>query len=131
MYPIGGMIHVYPTYNNTGHIDLSPKDTGYTTIVRNNIIANTKGLKKDPIGTGYGVINYLPDTHTFVLENNYLFNNAAGDYLNCGSTTDIHVDPLLVNQTIGDEYSTLSDDSKEYLLKVNRTQIKSILVERL
>jgi hypothetical protein len=108
MYPEGAGIHIYPTYNSTGHIDLSPKDTGYTTIVRNNIISNTKERKKDPVGTGYGVINYLSDTHTFVLEHNCLFNNYAGNYLNCGSTTDIYEDPLLVNQTIGAGYNNSS-----------------------
>ena len=127
MYPIGGNIHIYPTYNNTGHIDLSPKDTGYITIVRNNIIANTQERKKDPDGTGYGVINYLPKTHTFVLENNCLYNNYAGNYLNCTSTTDIYVYPLLLNQTIGAGYNTSSDSSIELPGNVNLTNIKSVL----
>ena len=79
--------------------DLSPQGTGYTTIVRNNIIVNTQKRTKDPDGTGYAVINYLPETHTFVLENNCLYNNVAGNYQNCTSTTDIYVDPLFVNQS--------------------------------
>ncbi|MDQ1254493.1 MAG: Disaggr assoc protein, partial [Euryarchaeota archaeon] len=29
---------------------------------------------------GNPVINYLPETHTFVLENNCLYNNYAGNY---------------------------------------------------
>ncbi|MDR7665323.1 right-handed parallel beta-helix repeat-containing protein [Methanosarcina sp. Z-7115] len=124
MYPTGGT-HIYPTYNNSGHIDLSPKDTGYTTIVRNNIIANTKQRNKDPNGTGYGVINYLPETHTFVLENNCLYNNYAGNYLNCASTTDIYVDPLLLNQKIGAGYS-----SEELPKNINQTTIKSIFLKR-
>ena len=128
MYP-GSGTHIYPTYNNSGHIDLSPKGTGYTTIVRNNIIANTKERKKDPDGTGYGVINYLPETHTFVLENNCLYNNLGGNYKNANSTTDIYVDPLLVNQTIGAGYNTSSGSSK-LPENVNRTTIKSILIQR-
>jgi len=89
------VIHMYPTGYS---IDLSPKGTGYTTIVRNNIIVNTLPRKKEPSGTGYGVINYLPGTHTFVLENNCLYNNKAGNYKNCTSTTDIYADPLFANQ---------------------------------
>jgi hypothetical protein len=120
MYPTGGT-HIYPTYNNSGHIDLSPKGTGYTTIVRNNIIANTKQRKKDPNGTGYGIINYLPGTHTIVLEHNCLYNNYAGNYLNCTSITDIYVDPLLLNQNIGAGYS-----SEEHPQGINQTMINSI-----
>ena len=125
MYPTGGT-HIYPTYNNSGHIDLSPKDTGYTTIVRNNIIANTRQRKKDPDGTGYGVINYLPETHTIVLEHNCLYNNYAGNYLNCTSTTDIYEDPLLLNQSIGAGYNTSSDSSNDVPKSFNRTSVKSI-----
>jgi hypothetical protein len=89
------VIHMYPEGYST---DLSPKDTGYTTIVRNNIIINTQRRAKDPNGTGYGIINYLPSTHTFVLQNNCLYNNIAGDYRNFRSTTDIHADPLFADQ---------------------------------
>lgn len=94
MYPSG--THIYPTYE--GHPVLEPTGTGYTTIIRNNIIVNTRQRTKDPDGTGYAVINYLPETHTFVLENNCLYNNSAGNYQNCTSTTDIYADPLFVNQ---------------------------------
>ena len=86
---------MYPKDDST---DLSPKDTGYTTIVRNNIIVNTLQRKKDPGGTGYGVINYLPETHSFVLENNCFYNNSAGDYRNASSTSDINVDPHFANE---------------------------------
>jgi hypothetical protein len=89
------IIHMYPTGDST---NLSPKDTGYTTIVRNNIIVNTLQRTKDPGGTGYGIINYLPETHSFVLENNCLYNNSAGDYRNARSTSDIHVDPRFANE---------------------------------
>jgi hypothetical protein len=72
--------------------------SGYTTIVRNNIIVNTWKRIYSPRGTGYGVINYLTKNHKFVLENNCLFNNAAGNYKNCNSTTDIYVNPQFANQ---------------------------------
>ena len=75
----------------------SPKG-GYKTIVRNNVIVNTQKRTKDPSGTGYAVINYLPETHTFVLENNCLYNNSAGNYKNCASTTGIYVNPLFADQ---------------------------------
>jgi len=89
------IVQMYPTDAST---DLSPKDTGYNTIVRNNIIVNTLQRKKDPSGTGYGVINYLPETHSFVLENNCFYNNSAGDYRNASSTSDIYVDPYFANE---------------------------------
>lgn len=88
------IVIMYPTGNST---DISPKGTGYTTTVRNNIIANTLPRTKDPAGTGYGVINYLPKTHTLVLENNCLYNNTAGDYKNAESTSDIHLNPLFAD----------------------------------
>ncbi|WP_292389042.1 disaggregatase related repeat-containing protein [Methanosarcina sp. UBA5] len=74
-----------------------PEGDGFTTIVRNNIIVNAQKRTKDPSGTGYGIINYLPETHSFVLENNCLYNNSAGDYKNCTSTTDIYVNPLFAD----------------------------------
>ena len=126
MVPTGDKIHVYPTDIGNKIVDLSPKDTGYTTIVRNNIIANTKERKKDPEGTGYGVINYLPEISSIVLEHNCLYNNYAGNYLNCASTTDIYVDPLSVNQSIGAGYNASSDPSKELADNINLTTIKSI-----
>jgi hypothetical protein len=86
---------MYPTGYST---DLSPKNSGYTTIVRNNIITNTETRKSNPSGTGYGVVNYLPETHSFVLENNCFCNNKAGDYRNATSTSDIYANPLFANQ---------------------------------
>ncbi len=74
-----------------------PQGDGFTTIVRNNIIVNTKPRTKSPSGTGYGIVNYLPETHSFVLENNCLYNNSAGNYNNCTSKTDIYVNPLFAN----------------------------------
>lgn len=89
------IIQMYPTENST---NLSPKGTGYTTIVRSNIIVDTQKRTKDPDETGYAVINYLPSTHTIMLENNCLYDNVGGNYKNANSTTDIYVDPLFVNQ---------------------------------
>ena len=95
------IVLMYPTDRS---IDVAPKGTGYTTIVRNNIIVNTRKCQKDPDGTGYAVINHLPETQTFVLENNCLYNNSAGNYQNCTSTTDIYADPLFVNQNEHDYF---------------------------
>jgi len=74
-----------------------PGGDGFTTIVRNNIIVNTRLRTKSPTETGYGIMNYLPETHSFVLENNCLYNNSAGNYKNCASTTDIYVTPLFAD----------------------------------
>lgn len=84
--------------NPVSFVDNSPKGSKCTTIVRNNIIVNTLKRVKDPKGTGCGVINYLPKTHTFVLENNCLYNNTGGNYNNASSKTDIYVNPLFANQ---------------------------------
>jgi hypothetical protein len=92
--------NLYPlvTSGTDAGSDDSPKGKGYTTIIRNNIIVNTQKRKEDPNGTGYGVINYYPSTCTFVLENNCLYGNVGGKYINANSTTDIYKDPLFVNQ---------------------------------
>ena len=76
--------------------DYSPKG-GFTTIVRNNIIVNTKKRTKDSAGTGCGIANYLAGTHVFMLENNCFYNNVASNYKNCASTTDIYVNPLVAD----------------------------------
>ncbi|MGB9930113.1 MAG: right-handed parallel beta-helix repeat-containing protein [Methanosarcina sp.] len=95
----GAIIHMYPPSADLDHsVELSPQVKGYKTIVRNNIIVDTRNRTKDPNDTGYGVIDYLPEIHTFVLENNCLYNNTGGNYKNTNSTTDIHADPLFVNQ---------------------------------
>ncbi|MDQ1276350.1 MAG: hypothetical protein QG610_1926, partial [Euryarchaeota archaeon] len=81
---------------NTG---VKSPGSGYTTIIRNNIISNTKQRKYQPAGTGNGVVNYLSGTHSFVLENNCFYNNTGGDYKNTKeSASDIHVDPLFADQ---------------------------------
>jgi uncharacterized membrane protein len=88
------VVHMYMTGYSS---DYSPKGK-YTTIIRNNIITNTQKRIKDPSGTGYAIINNLPETHKFLLENNCLYNNSGGTYKNCTSKTDIYVDPLFVDQ---------------------------------
>ena len=86
------VIHMYhPSYSSS----YSPPG-GYITTLRNNIIINTQKCTKDPSG-GYGVLNYLSLTHKFVLENNCLYNNSAGNYKNCTATADIYVDPLFAD----------------------------------
>src|SRR5665647_1652233 len=117
------IIDMYPSVS-TGvgdPVDLSPKGTGYTTIVRNNIIVNTQKRKKDPDGTGYGIINNLPETHTFMLENNCLYNNVGGNYKNANSTTDTYVNPLFVDQKNHD-YRLISNVQIE-----QRTAIRAFL----
>lgn len=96
----GAVIHMYPSISTgvDAGIDLSPQGKGYTTIVRNNIIVNTQRSSEDTSGTGYAIINYLPETHTFILENNCLYKNVGGNYKNANSTTDIYADPQFLNQ---------------------------------
>jgi hypothetical protein len=73
-----------------------PPGSGYITIVRNNIITSTKAGPS--VGNiGYGINNQLPETHTFVLENNCIYNNVNGNYENASSTTDLNVDPLFAD----------------------------------
>ena len=86
------VINMYPEVYSPSY------SSKYTTIVRNNIIVNTQKRTKSPSGTGYAVVNYLPKNHNFVLENNCLYNNAAGNYKGCTSKTDIYVNPLFVSQ---------------------------------
>ena len=93
------VIHMYP---DDKPADLSPTGTGYTTIVRNNIIVNTLKRKNDPQGTGYGVINYLSESHTFVLQNNCFYNNEAGVCMNATSISDIYANPLFADQKCHD-----------------------------
>ena len=47
--------------------------------------------------------NKLKNTHSFILENNCLSNNAGGDYLYANSTSDVKVDNEFVEQIIKNE----------------------------
>ena len=87
------VVHMYPEVYSPSY----SSKPGYTTTVRNNIIVNTQPRIKNPSGTGYGVVNYLTKNHKFVLENNCLYNNAAGNYKSCTSKSDIYVNPLFVD----------------------------------
>ncbi len=74
--------------------------SGYITIVRNNIITNTRPHESG--GNGVAILNRLSDTHTFIIDNNCLYNNAGGNYQNASSTTDIYVDPLYADRAKAD-----------------------------
>ncbi len=86
------VVNMYSTDDNAG-----PSGTGFTTTVRNNIIVNTVPRTTKGTGTGYGVSNCLPKSHTMVLEYNCVYNNSAGNYKNVVHPTDINVDPLFVD----------------------------------
>jgi PKD repeat protein len=87
------VVNMYMSDANSG-----PSGTGFTTTVRNNIIINTVPRNTNGKNTGYGVSNCLPKSHTLVLQNNCLYNNKAGNYKNCASTTDIYANPLFADQ---------------------------------
>ncbi|MGB9927763.1 MAG: disaggregatase related repeat-containing protein, partial [Methanosarcina sp.] len=66
-------------------------DSGYQTIVRNNMIINTQS--SPAAGEGYAINNELRTTHSFLLKNNCLSNNAGGNYLYASSLSDVEADP--------------------------------------
>ena len=79
--------------------------SGYTTIVKNNLIINTQS--NPAAGEGYAVYNKLENTHSFILENNCLSNNAGGNYLGANSTSDVEADLELAaklndNESLGE-----------------------------
>ncbi|WP_269851133.1 disaggregatase related repeat-containing protein [Methanosarcina horonobensis] len=76
--------------------EFSSSGSGYTTIARNNIIINSQS--SPAAGEGYAFNNELKDTHSFILQNNCLLNNAGGNYMYASSTSDIEVDPALIEQ---------------------------------
>jgi Disaggregatase related len=76
--------------------EFSAPGSGYTTVVKNNIIVNTQ--PSHAAGKGYAIYNKLRNTHSFILENNCLSNNAGGNYMFANSTTDVKVDPGFVEQ---------------------------------
>jgi hypothetical protein len=81
--------------------DFSAPESGYTTLVKNNIIINTEPSKA--AGKGYAIFNKLNKTHSFILENNCLSNNAAGNYLFANSTSDVNVDKGYVERVSNNE----------------------------
>jgi PGF-pre-PGF domain-containing protein len=71
---------------------LSLKGSGYVLTVKNNIITNTRTISGGE--EGYGICNLLTDTHSFVLQNNSLYNNSGGNYEGVqASVWDITEDP--------------------------------------
>ncbi len=60
-------------------------ESGYQTIVRNNIIINNGG---------YGINNKEPSVHTFLANNNIVYHNDAGNYNATAPTDDLDTDPL-------------------------------------
>ncbi len=74
--------------------EFSAPGSGYTTIVKNNIIINTES--SPAAGKGYAIYNKLKNTHSFILENNCLSNSGGGDYMYASSTSDVKVDPEFV-----------------------------------
>jgi len=57
---------------------------GFKTIVQNNIIGNS---------ASYGIENKKPRIHTFISNNNCIYNNLKGNYKDASSTTDIYIYP--------------------------------------
>jgi hypothetical protein len=62
---------------------------------------NTLKRRYKPTNTGAGVINYHPENHTFILENNCLYNNIGGNYVNAESASDVYSDPASSDQWVG------------------------------
>ncbi|MCK4626185.1 MAG: right-handed parallel beta-helix repeat-containing protein [Phycisphaerae bacterium] len=82
-----------------------PPGSGYKTIVRNNIITNTRPHRlPERSGKGYGIWNKLSDTHSIVSENNCVYGNAGGNLKGSGITSkgDIHVAPLYADRAAHD-----------------------------
>ncbi|KAF5428716.1 PKD repeat-containing protein [Candidatus Methanomarinus sp.] len=73
-------------------------ESGYVTIVRNNIVTNTHERLYDATGTGNGIANHLSDTHSFVLENNDVWNNVNENYYKTAAgLDDVQVNPLFAD----------------------------------
>jgi len=82
-----------------------PPGSGYKTIVRNNIITNTRPHRlPERSGKGCGVWNRLTGTHSIVSENNCVYGNAGGNLEGSGITSkgDIHAAPLYADRAAHD-----------------------------
>lgn len=75
----------------------APLGTGYTALVRNNNIVNTKAGGSSPAGTGIGVANLVPSTHVPTVKYNCLFNNVV-DLSGCTATNSVLTDPMFVDR---------------------------------
>ena len=81
--------------------EFSAPGSGYTTIVKNNIIVNTQPSRT--AGKGYAVFNNLSTNHSFILKNNFLSNNTGGNYMYESSTSDFEFDPGFVEKVSKNE----------------------------
>lgn len=69
------IVHRHPAVNKDGQ-PIPPPSTGYTTIVRDNTIKNTRQHSK--AGGGIGIYNYV-STNIFKVANNTMSNNPGGN----------------------------------------------------
>lgn len=69
------IVHRHPKANKDGQ-PIPPPSTGYTTIVRDNTIKNTRS--HSTAGSGIGIYNYV-STNIFKVSNNTMENNPGGD----------------------------------------------------
>lgn len=108
--------------------EFSAPDSGYTTVVRNNIIINSQS--SSGAGAGYAVYNELKYTHSFILENNCLSDNAGGNYEYANSTSDVEVDSGFIekvseNDSMRKDFpwkeALSSGPKRHYVLKENIT----------
>lgn len=97
----GAIVSMYPNDSRFSGMKPTGTLTPYITIVKNNLIFNTR-LRKgtcggvagaDPSKTGQGEINYCQNTTKIISEGNYIWNNIGGNYYNVSSTTDIYHEP--------------------------------------
>jgi polygalacturonase len=82
--------------------DFSSKGSGYTTIVKNNIIVNTQPSRV--AGKGYAINNKLYNTHSFALKNNCLSNNTGGHYMYVRSGFNSEFDRGFAEKVAKNEY---------------------------
>ncbi len=87
--------------------EFSSPGSDYTTTARNNIIINTRS--SPTAGEGYAFYNQLEDSHSFILQNNCLLNNAGGNYMHAESTSDREATPELIEQLNKDDPSEIQD----------------------
>jgi hypothetical protein len=81
--------------------EFSAPSSGYTTVVKDNIIINTQPSRT--AGKGYAVFNNLSTNHSFILKNNCLSNNSGGNYMYENSTSDFEFHPGFVEQVSKNE----------------------------
>ncbi|HEY3360390.1 MAG TPA: PKD domain-containing protein [Methanosarcina sp.] len=66
--------------------------SGYVITARNNIITNTRPSSDG--ANGFGILSLLKDTHSFILQNNCLYNNSGSDYSGVDApSADVRADP--------------------------------------